>query len=144
MKKFIALLSAFLCFVSCTGYKDIKINSVQVEKVSLIGAPLGASIALEVENPTVTLKITDVSGVVKVAGEEVLDFTLEPFTLKGHSTQVYHLDLSASLKSGFGIYNVLRIVQSSNPEDVKVDVSVTARDPLGIKHVKDKKDLSVL
>ncbi len=144
MKKFIALLSAFLCIVSCTGYKDIKINSVQLEKVSLIGAPLGASIAIEIENPTVTLKITDISGVVKVAGEEAFDFTLEPFTLKGHSTQVYHLDISASLKSGFGIYSVLRIVQSSNPDDVKVDVSVTARDPLGIKHVKEKKDLQVL
>lgn len=144
MKKFIVLLSAFLCIVSCTGYKDIKINSVQLEKVSLISAPLGASVAIEIENPTVTLKITDISGVVKVAGEEAFDFSLEPFTLKGHSTQVYHLDISASLKSGFGIYSVMRIVQSSNPDDVKVDVKVTARDPLGIKHVKEKKDLTVL
>ncbi len=144
MKKFIALLSAFLCFVSCTGYKDIKVNSMQLEKVSLIGAPLGATVAVEIENPTVTLKITDISGVVKLSGEEALDFTLEPFTLKGHSTQVYHLDLSASLRSGFGLRSVMRIIQTSNPEDVKVDVSVTARDPLGIKHIKEKKDLSVL
>ncbi len=117
---------------------------MQLEKVSLIGAPLGATVAVEIENPTVTLKITDISGVVKLSGEEALDFTLEPFTLKGHSTQVYHLDLSASLRSGFGLRSVMRIIQTSNPEDVKVDVSVTARDPLGIKHVKEKKDLSVL
>jgi hypothetical protein len=141
MKKYIAILLAFLCLTSCASYRDIKINSVELEKVSVIGAPLGATLAVEIDNPTVTLKFTDISGVIKVSGETALTFTCDPFTLKGHSCQTYHLDLSAALERGFGLSNIVRIIQAQDLDGVTADVSVTAKDPIGVKHTKTRTDI---
>ncbi len=141
MKKIIAFLLTVLCLASCASYRDIKINSANLEKISVIGAPLGATLAVEIDNPTVSLKFTDISGVIKISGESALTFTCDPFTLKGKSCEVYHLNLSAALERGFGLQSVLKILQAQDLENVTADVSVTAKDPIGIKHTKVKTDI---
>lgn len=144
MKKYITLLLALLTLASCASHKDIKINSLQLEKISFVDTPLKALVSAEIENPTVTLRIEDALGVVKMSGEEVLEFTCAPFTLNGKSTESYRLDVFASLKSGFGLQNIMKILQAQDLSDITLDFTLTARDPLGIKHKVERKDLPVL
>lgn len=144
MKRFLAIVAAFLCITSCACYKDIKINSVELEKVSIFGDPkLSGILAVEIDNPTMTLKVSDIIGVVKIAGVEAVHVTCEPFILEGRSCQVYLLNVSAKLESGFGISKIMKILQSGDLENITADVSVTVRDPLGIKHKRERKDISL-
>ena len=72
MKRFLAIVAAFLCITSCACYKDIK----KLEKVSIFGDPkLSGILAVEIDNPTMTLKVSDISGVVKIAGVEAVHLT---------------------------------------------------------------------
>ncbi len=144
MKKYIALLLALLTLASCASHKDIKINSLQLEKISFTDTPLKVLVSAEIENPTVALKVTDLQGVLKVSGEQVVDFTCAPFTLASKSTQTYHLEVSASFADGFGLQNILKMMQARDLSDITIDFTLTARDPLGIKHKVERKDLPAL
>ena len=79
----------------------------------------------------------------KIAGVEAVHLTCEPFILEGRSCQVYLLNVSAKLESGFGISKVMKILQSGDLENITADVSGTVRDPLGIKHKRERKDISL-
>jgi len=144
MKKIFAVLLAFLCLYSCATYKDIKVNSVQVEKVSMFSDPWSATIAVEINNPTMTLNVIEAVGVVKIAGDKALDVVCDPFVLAGHSCQTYQIDLTATIVEGFGISSFMRLFQSQDFSKVTLDLELIVKDPLGIKHTKVMKDISLL
>ncbi len=143
MKKILLLFSAVLCLASCVNFKDIKINSVRLEKVSVVGAPLGAVLAVEIDNPGFALRNVEISGMAKFLGEDALGLVIEPFDLTGHTQKIYHLVVNAELKEGFSLMNVLRVVQTQDLSGVTLDLDVIVKDALGIKHRKELKDIAV-
>ena len=143
MKKFLAIMAALLCLSACSSYKDIKFNSFQLEKVSVLGAPLGATVAVEIENPIFGFEVLSCPGVLTLSGDKVLNVTCEPFYVEGHCTQTYHLDLSGTLEPGFGFSNVLKFFQAQDLRNLTLDLVVTAKDPLGFKHTKIRNDLKL-
>lgn len=143
MKKFLAILLAVLCISSCSSYKDIKINSFKLEKISVVGAPLGATVAVEIENPIVGFEVIDCQGVLKLSGDKVMNIVCEPFYVEGHSTQTYHLDLTGTIEPGFGLSNILKFIQAQDLKNLTLDLVVKAEDPLGFKHTKRRDDIKL-
>lgn len=143
MKKFLAILAAVLCLSACSSYKDIKINSFKLEKISVLGAPLGATVAVEIENPIFGFEVLDCQGVLKLSGDKALNITCEPFYVEGHCTQSYHLDLSGTLEPGFGLSNILRSIQAQDLKNLTLDLVITAKGPLGFKHTKKRSDIKL-
>lgn len=142
MKKIVAILLAVFMVASCASYRDIKIRSAKLESFSILSHPASATVALEIENPTVTFNFTDITGVVKLNGMKMADVDCEPFVLKGHSTEVHHLTLTFTLNEGITVVQLLKLFQSDGA-DVTADVFVEVKDPLGIRHRKAKTDLKL-
>lgn len=143
MKKILLFISAVLCLASCVNFKDIKINSVRLEKVSVVGAPLGAVLAVEIDNPGFALRNVEISGMAKFSGEDALAIGLEPFDIKGHACELYHITINGELEDGFSLINIVRVVQTQDLSGVTLDLDVVVKDPIGIKHKKELKDIAV-
>lgn len=143
MKKFALILISALLLCSCSSYRDIKILDVQLEKISVNASPFIMDVAVEIDNPSIGLDLTDISATIHFEDRQVLMVQCEDFKLKGHSRQVYHLELKASLAPGFNLFSALQILQSSKLEDAQLDVRASARDFLGIKHTKEVKNLDL-
>lgn len=79
-KKYIALLVVSLMFLcSCSRYKDIEINDVDIVKVQMASmARYNISLAVEVDNPSgLTFNITQVNGSVFRNGEKFADIIVD-------------------------------------------------------------------
>lgn len=140
MKKFALLLISTLFLFSCTSYRDIKILDVQLEKISVNASPFILDVAVEIDNPGICLNLTDISANIHFQDKDVLLVQCQDFKLNGHSREVYHLELQATLAKGFNLFSALQILQSSTLEDALVDVTASAK-ILGIKQTKEVKNL---
>lgn len=143
MKRIIAILTAVLMVASCASYRDIKILSTKLEGLSIFSRPATATVALEIENPTVTLDFVDVTGILKVDGAAFADVECEPFVLKGHSTEIYHLTLTFELDEDIALSQIVKLFKSDKAAAITADVFVEVKDPLGIRHRKMKKDVKL-
>lgn len=137
------LLLAVFCLCSCATYRDIKVNSVNFEKLSAFGSPMEVTLAVEIDNPIGKVNLTAADGVLKFNGTDVVLLECEPFVLKPHSCEVYHLTLSFTLAPGVSLPRVLSLVQGADSDALTLDMNVSAKDFLGVTHRRNVKDISL-
>ena len=125
----LSLLLAMLTFTACTGLREVRPTSCRVESIAPQGFhSIGMKIALGVRNPSVQFTVKDVQAVLHHKSGDVAEVTASPFTVLKKSDQVYPVDLQISLSKGFGLKNILGLLQDpENMDNFTVDVSAKVK-----------------
>ena len=125
----VSLLLALLTFTGCAGLREVRPTSCQIENIAPQGfRSLGMKIALGVRNPSVQFSVRDAQAVLHYKGNNVAEMTAQPFTIKKKSEEVYPVDLQVSLSRGFGLQNVIGLLQDpGNLDGYTVDVSAKVK-----------------
>ena len=117
------LMALLLCLTGCKGIKDIRVNSVKVESVSIRGFKgLDVHLEAEVHNPSKQVRLTEIEGTVISSGKVIGRLAMDPVILVAKSTEKYKLKANVSLAEGAGLKELMNL----NPENCTVDVSVRA------------------
>lgn len=125
------LLSAALLISGCTRVNDIRIDSCNVESLSVKGFKgLSCVLALDVYNPAGNFYFSDIVGRVYLKNVHIADFSAEPVALPARSSGVVKISSDLSLNSGAslaGIMSMLPGLKFKDMDDVTVDLSVRVR-----------------
>ena len=113
--------------------KEIKVTSFKVDRIVPQGLKsLDASFYVGINNPTIKLELSNVR-VELFHGESLLGtFTLDPFTIDGHTERIYLLSGTAALSSSSSLLSVLSAFGGSTRDDLLIVVSATGKG-VGIK-----------
>ena len=115
-----------LLLSGCKGrsLQDVELTSVRL--VSIVPQGLtGVSAVLEVgvRNPSAAFNLTDLEGMAKFHGEEVVSLSAEPLSVPARSEDLYQLPLEGRLASGFGVLRLIRLLgQGAEMDDVTFDL----------------------
>lgn len=131
MRKFLiltALCALFLC--GCSGYRQVEISGVQVQKVKLVStSDVDLDLAVEVDNPTrSTFTVSDLEGMLSRNGAAFARVTLRedavvyPRTVADAELRcrIHLLDPLAVLVMGLDF-------RSWKPEEFRLDLAATVR-----------------
>lgn len=136
------LAALTMCLSSCNKFKDIKVNSVDVENISPQGLRgLNVAIAAEIDNPTVSLTLSEINGAVKHSGKIIGKLAMEPFTLKPRSVEMYHLEAVALIEESVSLFDLMRLVDKTALEECTVDFSVKGTLKGGLSKTISVKDI---
>ena len=144
MRRLIVLVLAamLVMFTGCGKFKDIKVNSVKVEKVSPYGLRgLDVALDVEVDNPSVQIKLSDMQADVEYCGKVLGKVTVDPFTMKGRSVETYHLKAKMILDEGLSFYDMLMLLDKNFMEKCLVDITVKGKLRGGLSKTVTKNDV---
>jgi hypothetical protein len=144
MRRILALVSivTMLCLTGCGKFKEIKVNSVNVEKVTPHGLKgLDVKLGVNIENPAPQIKLSDMEATVKYSGKVLGKVTVDPFTMKGRTTETYHLKAKMSVDKGVSLYDVLMFLDKNYMDKLLVDITVKGQLKVGISKTITKKDV---
>lgn len=145
MKRLLVLVGIvmMLSLTGCGKFKEIKVNSVDFEKVSPRGLrEVDVNVAVEIDNPACQIKLSDMEAVLKYSGKVLGNMTVAPFTMKGRCVETYHLDTKVRLHGGVGLYDIVQIFRDKKFIDkCVVDITVTGKLKGGLKKTMTKKDV---
>ncbi len=144
MRRILALVSIVmvLCLTGCGKFKEIKVNSVKVEKVTPQGLKgLDVKLGVNIENPAPQIKLSDMEAIVKYSGKVLGKVTVDPFTMKGRTTETYHLKAKMSLDKGVSLYDALMFLDKNYMDKLLVDITVKGQLKVGISKTITKKDV---
>jgi hypothetical protein len=144
MRRLAALLLAVMlvCFTGCNKFNKIKVNEVQIEKITPHGLrSIDIDLDVEVDNPAPWLKISDVEVFVKHSGKVLGKVTVDPFIMKARSVEQYELKARMVLDEKVTIYDVLMLL--NNDFIAKCAVDMTAKGTLrgGLSKTIKKNDV---
>lgn len=144
MRRLIILVMAAM-LVSLTGcgkFKDIKVNSAKVEKVSPYGLRgVDVGIAVEVDNPAAEIKLSDMAADVEYCGKVLGKVTVDPFTMKGRSVETYHLNARLTLDENVSLYDALMLLDKGFMDKCLVDITVKGKLKGGLSKTIRKNDV---
>lgn len=121
---FAVCFAAALLLCSCGDPHDIKLESYDITDISLNGLRgVNATLALEINNPSVKLKVSDIEGLVRRDGVVLANFAAEPFTIKRKSTRTYPLECMMNLDKDATLLDLLNTVKNFKTSDITVDIS---------------------
>ena len=119
-----ALFAALSLSASCGDPHDIKLESYDITSLALNGLRgVDASLALEINNPSVKLKVTDIEGRLCRDTTTIAYFSAEDFVLKRKCTEVYPINCTMNLDKGVTLLDVLNLVKNYKTSDILVDLS---------------------
>ncbi|MFA6593248.1 MAG: hypothetical protein WCS67_07905 [Bacteroidales bacterium] len=126
----------------CTKIKDISVTSCEVKSVTPRGfSALKGVLMIGIDNPAFTFTISDISGVVKYNGEELVDYAGGPITVEGKCERKYELNCIASLANGVSITKLIPLLSKDNLEGVTTDLSAKVMLDNGLHKTLRFKDL---
>ena len=144
MRRLIVIVVAVM-LVSLTGcgkFKEIKVNSVKVEKVSPCGfRGVDVGLAVEIDNPAVQIRLSDMVATVKCSGKVLGKVTVDPFTMKGRTLETYHLKTKVSLADDVSLYDMLMVLDRNFIDKCTVDITVKGKLKCGLSKTITKKDI---
>ena len=144
MRRTLALVSIvmLLFLTGCGKFKDIKVNSVKVEKVTPHGIKsLDVYLGVNIENPAPQIKLSDMEAVVRYSGKVLGRVTVDPFTMKGRTTETYHLKAKMSLDKKVSLYDMLMFLDKNYMDNFFVDITVKGQLKGGLSKTITKKDV---
>lgn len=144
MRRILALVGIvmMLCLTGCGKFKEIKVNSVKVEKVSPYGLRgLDVKLGVNIENPAPQIKLSDMEAVVTYCGKVLGNVTVDPFTMKGRTTETYHLQAKMSLDKGVSLYDMLMFLDKNYMDKCLVDITVKGKLKGGLSKTITRKDI---
>ncbi len=132
----VALVCALVALTGCSAVKnaavnrlkEIKVTSFKVDRIVPQGLKaLDASFYVGINNPTIKLELSNVR--VELFHSESLlgTFTLDPFTIEGHTESIYLLSGTAVLSSSASLLSVLSAFGGSAKDDLLIVVSATGK-----------------
>ena len=135
-----ALMNAFrksllaLCLVvtalAATGcgfsrIKDISVRSIGVKYITPTSArSLDGVLVLGIDNPAMSLDLSDIEGEVRYQGKPIALFTAGEIPLEGKTLKEYALPCSVRLADGASLLDLLRIAARYPCEGLMADVNV--------------------
>lgn len=144
MKKITALIGiiVMLSLTGCGKFDEIKVNSVKYGGIDFYGfRGLEVGLDVEIENPAVQLSLSDMKAVVKYSGKILGNVTVEPFIMKGRTTETYHLTSTILMGDDMEYSDLLMFLNKNYLEDCVVDITVTGKLKCGISKTITKKDV---
>lgn len=131
-----------VCLTGCGNFKEIKVNSANVEKMSPYGLKgVDVGLAVEVDNPAVQIKFSDMQATLKHSGKVLGTVVVDPFTMNGRSVEIYHLDARMTLDEDVSLYEMLMLLDKTFVEDCMIDVTVKGKLKSGISKTIKKNDI---
>ena len=153
MKRLIIILSIILPLLSsCSGkgIKDIKVNSFEVVSLTPKGLrDIDALIKVNVHNPSVSFELTDIAGLLKLKGKDVLTLTTDQLIVAGKTDKVYTIPVHGTIAEDFNPFQLLDIFnanggeQKLNLDDVTLDLSLRPALRGGLGKIVDVKDIKL-
>ena len=150
MKRLIILLSVILPLLSsCAGkgIKDIKVNSFELLSLTPKGLrDIDALVKVDVHNPSVSFELTDLSGLLKLKGKDVLTLSADQLIVAGKTDKTYTIPVHGTMAEDFNPFRLLEIFNAEGGDsklkldDVTLDLNLrpALRGGLGKKiEIKD-------
>lgn len=138
----IILVAALACLTSCNKVKDIKVNSAEVEALSPYGKRGAfAGLAVEIDNPTIQIKLSEMEAVVKCSGKILGKVTVDPFTLKPRTVETYHLKTTMSLDESLTLFDLAVFLDKDVLDKCTVDITAKGKIKGGLSKTITRKDI---
>lgn len=139
---FLAVAVLLMSLTGCGNFKDIKVNSANIEKISPYGLRgIDVAIAIEVDNPASQIKLSDMEATLKHSGKVIGKVTVDPFTMKKRSVEVYHLNARINLGEGVSLYDMVMLMDDKVLSECLVDVTAKGKLKSGLAKTITKKDI---
>lgn len=143
----VALSAVALCLAGCKdvqNIKNIKVTSVALESITPYGLRgVTASIAVGMDNPSFSVDLSEIEGALKLSGKVLGRMAMDPFTLHGKSSEMYHLSANVTIEPGVGLGEILSLLDMETINKCVVDVSVKATLKNGLTKVLTFNDIPV-
>lgn len=144
----ILLLAAVVIMASScaiTRLKDISLVSTGVKYVVPTSTrSMDAMLLLEVDNPSVNVNVSDVTGTLRHGDRELAHFVSGQTTLQGKSHQTYELPCTITLADGVSLLDILIYAARRNRlEGLKMDVDLRAALKNGLSKVLEYHDIDL-
>lgn len=127
---FLAAL-VLLCSQSCANLKDIRdisIRSFDVRSLSIKGFDSAdAVLEITVENPARDISVSSVEGTAYRSGKPLGAFSLEPFSVKGRSTDTVTVNCSVRLDPSLSPLALMSIATEKLSDGFTMDITIRAR-----------------
>lgn len=144
MRRFMLLAVAVLLMslTGCGNFKDIKVNSANIEKISPYGLRgVDIAFAIEVDNPASQIKLSDMEATLNHSGKVIGKVTVDPFTMKKRSVEVYHLNARVNLGDGVSLYDMVMLMDDKVLGECLVDVTAKGKLKSGLAKTITRKDI---
>ena len=121
------LCAATLCLSGCGEIRDLEVTSVQIESVAPNGLRgVNVWLAVGIDNPAFQVGLSEIEGTLKLSGKVLGRMTMDPFTLRARSAEIYHLRTSLNIEQGVTLTEILSLMDMETLNKCMVDVSVKA------------------
>ena len=141
---YLAVALIVVSLTGCGSFKEISVNSANVEKISPYGLKgVDVALAVEVDNPAPQIRLSDMEAILKCSGKVLGKVVVDPFTMKGRSVEIYHLNARMNLDEDISLYDVLMLLDKKFIDNCTVDVTVKGKLRSGLSKTVTKKDLPV-
>ena len=137
------VLTASSCAI--TRIKDISLVSTGVKYVVPTSTrSMDAMLLLEVDNPSLSFNVSDVTGTIRHGDRDLAHFVSGQTAIQGKSHQVYELPCSITLADGVSLLDVLVYAARRNAlEGLKMDVNLRATLKNGLNKVLEYPDIDL-
>ena len=124
----LALLCAVtLCLSGCGDIRDLEVTSVEIESIAPNGLRgVNVWLAVGIDNPAFQVGLSEIEGSLKLSGKVLGRMTMDPFTLRARSAEVYHFRTSLNIEQGVTLVEILSLMDKETLNQCLVDVSVKA------------------
>jgi len=128
-----------------TRIKDIALVSTGVKYVVPTSTrSMDAMLLLEVDNPSVSFNVSDVTGTLRHGDRELAHFVSGQTSIQGKSLQVYELPCTITLAQGVSLLDVLIYASRRNALDgLTMDVDLRAALKNGLSKVLEYHDIDL-
>lgn len=128
-----------------TRIKDIALVSTGVKYVVPTSTrSMDAMLLLEVDNPSVSFNVSDVTGTLRHGDRELAHFVSGQTAIQGKSLQVYELPCTITLAQGVSLLDVLIYASRRNALDgLTMDVDLRAALKNGLSKVLEYHDIDL-
>ena len=139
LRSILAALALVLVTSSCaiTRIKDISLVSTGVKYVVPTSSrSMDAMLLLEVDNPSISFNVSDVTGTLRHGDKALAHFVSGQTSIQGKSHQVYELPCTITLAEGVSLLDVLIYASRRNKLDgLKMDIDLRATLKNGLSKV---------
>jgi hypothetical protein len=141
---FVVVVQVLSSLTGCSRYKEIKITGGRIETVSMVGLrSINTTLTVGIDNPAGKLDVREADGELIYFGKVIGKVVVDPFTMKGRSVEIYHLNARMNLDEDISLYDVLMLLDKKFIDNCTVDVTVKGKLRSGLSKTVTKKDLPV-
>ena len=142
--RLLALLAVAVLSAACYNFKDIEITSCELASLEPKGfRAVDAVLQVGVNNPTVSITLSDVTGAIRNGDLVVATFGGGPVTIDRKSEKVYELPCTVKLEEGLSLFQVLTLIKTMDFDGYVCDVTGTVALKNGLKKKLEFKDIPI-